>query len=95
MILVRIEMVFQKVWFNLNFNKMTNDTLSSDINRKQILLIIEHIEKINEMIKLHGEHEDDDFMVRQYVYRKSRLLIELQILLETTINIKADLKIAA
>ena len=62
--------------------------------KMQIVYIIEHIEKINTMIALHEQHETDDFMIRQYAFRKMRLLQDLQQLLES-LNIKVDLKLAA
>lgn len=66
----------------------------SENKKKQILYIIERIEKINAMIDLHEEHETDDFMIRQYTARKNRLLQDLQHLLES-LNIKVDLRLAA
>ena len=74
---------------------MVQENITPDIRRKRIFLIIERIERINEMIEMHQQHDDDDFMVRQYVYLKSRLLTELQELLEEMIHIKAELKLAA
>jgi hypothetical protein len=65
-----------------------NDTKS------RILHVIERIEKMNEMIALHTRQDDDDFMIRQYQFRKTRLLQDLEKLLES-LNIKADLSNAA
>jgi hypothetical protein len=65
-----------------------NDTKS------RILHVIERIEKMNEMIALHTQQDDDDFMIRQYQFRKTRLLQDLEKLLES-LNIKADLSNAA
>jgi hypothetical protein len=63
-------------------------------NKTQIIHIIERIEKINDMIALHTQHEADDFMIRQYQSRKSHLLQDLQNVLES-LHIKAELSIAA
>jgi hypothetical protein len=65
-----------------------NDTKS------RILHVVERIEKMNEMIALHMQQDNDDFMIRQYQFRKTRLLQDLEKLLES-LNIKADLSNAA
>jgi hypothetical protein len=62
--------------------------------KTRIFYVIERIEKINEMITLHMQQDDDDFMIRQYQFRKTRLLQDLEKLLES-LNIKADLSNAA
>lgn len=65
-------------------------------NKKQELLgLIERIEDINAQIEVHKEHEtNDDFMIRQYAFRKNRLLTQLQTLLES-LNIKVEIQMAA
>jgi hypothetical protein len=73
---------------------MIQSIQSSDDLKKQVLNIIERIEKINALITLHLQEEEDDFMIRQYTFRKSRLLQDLQDLLES-LNIKVDLRLAA
>jgi hypothetical protein len=62
--------------------------------KTRILYVIERIEKMNEMIALHTQQDDDDFMIRQYQFRKKRLLQDLEKLLEI-LHIKADLSNAA
>jgi hypothetical protein len=62
--------------------------------KTRILHVIERIEKMNEMIALHTQQDDDDFMIRQYQFRKKRLLQDLEKLLEI-LHIKADLSNAA
>lgn len=62
--------------------------------KTRIIYVIERIEKMNEMIALHTQHDDDDFMIRQYQFRKTRLLQNLEKLLGS-LNIKADLSNAA
>jgi hypothetical protein len=62
--------------------------------KTRILYVIERIEKMNEMITFHTQQDDDDFMIRQYQFRKTRLLQDLEKLLEG-LNIKANLSNAA
>ncbi len=67
----------------------------SDNKKEQLLGLIERIELINAQIDIHKEHDSsDDFMVRQYNYRKNRLLEQLQTLLEG-FNIRVEVKLAA
>lgn len=94
MISVQIEIIYQKEWFNLNLNKMGFQNNASEDKKKQILWTIERIEKLNAIIDVHQQNEEDNFMIRQYEYRKSGHLKELQLLLEE-LNIKVDLKLAA
>lgn len=74
---------------------MMQKGIISDNNKQQLLGLIERIEIINAQIELHQEHDaTDDFMIRQYNFRKNRLLAQLQTVLEG-FNIKVELKLAA
>lgn len=67
----------------------------SDNKKQQLLGLIERIESINAQIDIHKEHDaSDDFMVRQYNFRKNRLLEQLQTILEG-FNIRVEVKLAA
>ena len=67
---------------------------SKEDTKTRIVHIMERIEKVNEMIALHTEQQDDDFMIRQYQFRKTRLLQDLEKMLED-FGIAADLKVIA
>ncbi len=67
---------------------------SKEDTKTRIVHIMERIEKVNEMIALHTEQHDDDFMIRQYQFRKTRLLQDLEKMLED-FGIAADLKVIA
>ena len=74
---------------------MVEQSIFSENKKQQLLGLIERIEDINAQIEVHEEHDaDDDFMIRQYVFRKNRLLAQLQTLLES-FNIKVEIKLAA
>ena len=74
---------------------MVEQSTISDNKKQQLLGIIERIEDINAQIEVHKEHDtEDDFMIRQYAFRKNRLLAQLQTLLES-FNIKVDIQLAA
>lgn len=74
---------------------MEEQNTASDNRKQQLLGLIERIEIIDAQIDLHKEHDaSDDFMIRQYAFRKNRLLEQLQIILEG-FNIKVDVKLAA
>ena len=74
---------------------MMQKGIISDNNKQQLLGLIERIEIINAQIELHQEYDsNDDFMIRQYNFRKNRLLSQLQTVLEG-LNIKVELKLAA
>ena len=74
---------------------MLEQSTVSDNKKQQLLGIIERIEDINAQIEVHKEHDtEDDFMIRQYAFRKNRLLAQLQTLLES-FNIKVDIQLAA
>jgi hypothetical protein len=67
----------------------------ADNKKQQLLGLIERIELINAQIDIHKEYDSsDDFMVRQYNFRKNRLLEQLQTLLEG-FNIRVEVKLAA
>ena len=74
---------------------MVEQSTFSDNKKQQLLGLIERIEDINAQIEVHKEHDtEDDFMIRQYAFRKNRLLAQLQTLLES-FNIKVDIQLAA
>ena len=74
---------------------MVEQSTFSDNKKQQLLGLIERIEDINAQIDVHKEHDaDDDFMIRQYAFRKNRLLAQLQTLLES-FNIKVEIQLAA
>ncbi len=74
---------------------MTEQNIISENKKQQLLGLIEHIEVINAQIDLHQEDDaTDDFMIRQYHFRKNRLLAQLQTILEG-FNIKVEVKLAA
>ena len=74
---------------------MLEQSTVSDNKKQQLLGLIERIEDINAQIEVHKEHDtEDDFMIRQYAFRKNRLLAQLQTLLES-FNIKVDIQLAA
>jgi hypothetical protein len=70
---------------------MTEIQSTEDI-KTRIMFIIERIEKVNEMIALHTQQNDDDFMIRQYQFRKNRLLQDLEKVLGN-FGIAAELKV--
>jgi hypothetical protein len=65
---------------------------STEDIKTRIMFIIERIEKVNEMIALHTQQNDDDFMIRQYQFRKNRLLQDLEKVLGN-FGIVAELKV--
>jgi hypothetical protein len=65
---------------------------STEDIKTRIMFIIERIEKVNEMIALHTQQNDDDFMIRQYQFRKNRLLQDLEKVLGN-FGIAAELKV--
>ena len=74
---------------------MTHQSIVPSDKKQQLLWLIERIEEINTQIEVHQEHDaDDDFMVRQYSFRKNRLLEQLQASL-ANFNIRVEIKLAA
>ena len=53
---------------------MEQQNTASDNRKQQLLGLIERIERIDAQIDLHKEDDaSDDFMIRQYTFRKNRL----------------------
>jgi hypothetical protein len=40
--------------------------------------IIEEIKNVNQMVDLHSTNNDDDFMLKQYQFKRDQLISELE-----------------
>ena len=45
-------------------------------NIAKVVDILENISEINRMIELHEQDSEDDFMVKQYKFKKEKFLLE-------------------
>jgi hypothetical protein len=68
----------QKVSFNLTFKKMATPV---DPKKIRILDVLDHIERLNTLIKLHHQETNSLLMVKQYTHLRLRFLNELKTLL--------------
>ena len=73
---------------------MNTEDVILDENTARIVDLLQQINELNNMISLHQTVSQDDFMRKQYEYKKTEMMHELETILQS-FKIEAHLENAA